>query len=110
MNTLQEIINNRAKEKAEQSVRDIFKNFRSNDHFFQCLEGIQISIGIRVIDFKHGVVHEGSTLQDEMVKRLTLKYIPLESQKFMDEVNRCRGVLQDVEKDVEKLKLKLKQK
>lgn len=102
MKDLQDIINERAKKRATDEVKGFIENLKKNDTLWRIVGKT------RVVETAPLGNHDGTaflreafwwtdrTLIKSFIKQLTEIYIPIETKKFVDDVERLKGEVQEL--------------
>ncbi len=104
MENLQEIINERAKTRATSVVRKLVDAFKSNHDLHELCADFYVIIpgedpeknNEKRDDLRSAFWNTRSPLPRMMVEILTKKYIPEESEKFVEDVERLKSEIDDL--------------
>lgn len=98
MKNLQEIINNKARKRAEDEVKVLLEAFRKGDliDLLGAASGVKVDINGKITDLRDAFWGINDRIPKMLIEKLTEKFIPEESEAFVRRV-------EELESDVEHL-------
>jgi len=99
LETLQELINEKAKKRAIEEVKILCEDFRKNDRIFEYFDGVLVHKNgedSKTDDLRNALWNNSAWLSQRLVEHLTEEYIPIESENFIENVNRLQDEVNEL--------------
>lgn len=96
LKTIQDIVNAKAKKRAEEEVNKIIKAIYNNNDIHNMLDNYYIKVGDKTESIRSAFWSKDSSIAKELIEKLTIIYIPIESENFINKVNQLSSELEDL--------------